>query len=326
MTRKTPTGMGPATATATRDANDPSHGVSRRMYAASRPVATSRARRARARPRATAGGGRVAARRMGDGRSSSAAVELLERLEKLYVAGDRDAFAAAVRTEREHLTISFYDAAEDAIEERARGGDVDGARALDEAVAATAALGDYSLDEIVSSAELALPGGTKDVLTGEGSSETGLTAAQDEEVRLRWRAMTGSLATTGEENATKQLALNVEARRNAIMEIAGRVSIGSMEFEALKSVAPEQRIAEVLLTFPPGANREAAVEDAITPPADGEAVEGDEENEIVFTTAPRLLNTLEGMARQRRRALEDCTDLDELIAIVERKCDFLSSD
>ena len=263
---------------------------------------------------------------MGDGRSSSAAVELLERLEKLYVAGDRDAFAAAVRTEREHLTISFYDAAEDAIEERARGGDVDGARALDEAVAATAALGDYSLDEIVSSAELALPGGTKDVLTGEGSSETGLTAAQDEEVRLRWRAMTGSLATTGEENATKQLALNVEARRNAIMEIAGRVSIGSMEFEALKSVAPEQRIAEVLLTFPPGANREAAVEDAITPPADGEAVEGDEENEIVFTTAPRLLNTLEGMARQRRRALEDCTDLDELIAIVERKCDFLSSD
>ena len=48
---------------------------------------------------------------------------------------------------------------------------------------------------------------------------------------------------------------------------------------------------------------------------------GDEENEDVFTTAPRLLNVLEGMARERRTDGEDDSELCELIEIVERKCD-----
>ena len=58
-----------------------------------------------------------------------------------------------------------------------------------------------------------------------------------------------------------------------------------------------------------------------TPPADGEDLGGDEENEDVFTTAPRLLNVLEGMARERRTDGEDDSELCELIEIVERKCD-----
>ena len=104
-------------------------------------------------------------------------------------------------------------------------------------------------------------------------SESGLTTAQDEEIRRRWGAMTGALATTGEENAVKQLALNQNSRRNAITEIVGRAQIGAKEFESLKAVAPERRIADVLLTIPRGAERAAAVEDALTPPAEGESVE-----------------------------------------------------
>jgi len=67
--------------------------------------------------------------------------------------------------------------------------------------------------------------------------------------------------------------------------------------------------------------RAAAVEDALTPPVDGEDLGGDEENEVVFTTARRLLNMLEGMARERRTDGEDDSELCELIEIVERKCD-----
>ena len=176
---------------------------------------------------------------------------------------------------------------------------------------------DKCVEQIIANAAIALPGATLD----ETTTETGLTMAQGEELRRRWGAMASALATTGESNAAKQSALNETSRRNAITEIAGRAKIGAKEFESLKSVAPERRIAEVLLTIPRGAERAAAVEDALTPPADGEDLGGDEENEDVFTTAPRLLNVLEGMARERRTDGEDDSELCELIEIVERKCD-----
>ena len=61
------------------------------------------------------------------------------------------------------------------------------------------------------------------------------------------------------------------------------------------------------------------MEDALTPPAEGESVDGDEENEVVFTTAPRLLNVLEGMMRKSMEAGEDASELVELIKVVEAK-------
>lgn len=251
----------------------------------------------------------------------SAALALLERLLQSYERDDALTFAALVRERREDLTLSFFDAAQREIDALERGGEVARARALDEACAAVAARAEYTLDEIIADASMALPGSSGDLFEAV-TSETGLTAAQDEEVRRRWRAVTSALATTGEANAVKQLALNAFSRRNAVSEIAGRVQVGMKEFEALKSVAPERRIAEVLLTIPRGAERAAAVEDALTPPAEGEDVEGDEENEVVFTTAPRLLNALEGMARELRRAGEDASEVDELCQIVEAKCDY----
>jgi len=253
--------------------------------------------------------------------ADSAALALLERLLQSYERDDAHAFAAFVRDRREDFTLSFFEAAQREIDALERGGEVERARALDEACAAVSAQADYTLDEIIADASMALPGSSDDFLEAV-NTETGLTSAQDEEVRRRWRAMTGALATTGEANAVKQLALNAYSRRNAVSEIAGRVQIGAKEFEALKSVAPERRIAEVLLTVPRGAERAAAVEDALTPPAEGEDVEGDEEHEVVFTTAPRLLNALEGLARELRRAGEDASEVDELVRIVEVKCEY----
>ena len=136
----------------------------------------------------------------------------------------------------------------------------------------------------------------------------------------------GGVGDDGEENAVKQLALNQNSRRNAITEIVGRAQIGAKEFEYVWKVSrpshPTRRIADVLLTIPRGAERAAAVEDALTPPAEGESVDGDEENEVVFTTAPRLLNVLEGMMRKSMEAGEDASELVELIKVVEAKCDF----
>ena len=251
-----------------------------------------------------------------DDDDATAATTLLDELARARDAGD-GAFDDLVRARRDGLTVTFFDVAEARVRALERGGRTAEARALDETCAAAAARAEYAMDEIIANAAIALPGATLD----ETTTETGLTMAQGEELRRRWGAMASALATTGESNAAKQSALNETSRRNAITEIAGRAKIGAKEFESLKSVAPERRIAEVLLTIPRGAERAAAVEDALTPPADGEDLGGDEENEDVFTTAPRLLNVLEGMARERRTDGEDDSELCELIEIVERKCD-----
>jgi hypothetical protein len=161
--------------------------------------------------------------------------------------------------------------------------------------------------------------------SSSSSTTTGLTLAQENELRARWGELTKALATTGESNALAQGALNEESRKNAITEIAGRVSVGAGEMERLMRVAPERRIVDVLLTIPRGDERAAAVNDALTPPEDGDDVDGDEENEVVFTTAPKLLNVLEAMRRDARAAGEDGTlvaELDELAAIVESKCEY----
>jgi hypothetical protein len=247
----------------------------------------------------------------------TAASSLLDELARAYAAAD-GTFVDLVRSRRDALTLTFFDVAAARVRALEDAGEALEAQALDEACAAVAARAEYTMDEIIANATLALPGAEED----EIDTETGLTRAQDEELRRRWGAMASALATTGESNAVKQLALNETSRRNAITEIAGRAKIGAMEFESLKSVAPERRIAEVLLTIPRGAERAAAVEDALTPPAEGEDVAGDEENEVVFTTAPRLLNVLEGMARECRTAGEDDSELRDLLEIVERKCDF----
>ncbi len=279
--------------------------------ATSSSVRNARSRRARAtatRRRATS-----SAR---DDDATAAASTLLDELARAYAAAD-GAFVDLVRSRRDALTLTFFDVAAERVRALEEAGKALEARALDEACAAVAARAEYTMDEIIANAAIALPGAMLD----ETTTETGLTLAQDEELRRRWGAMASALATTGESNAMKQSALNETSRRNAITEIAGRAKIGAKELESLKSIAPERRIAEVLLTIPRGVERAAAVEDALTPPVDGEDLGGDEENEVVFTTAPRLLNMLEGMARERRTDGEDDSELCELIEIVERKCD-----
>jgi hypothetical protein len=291
-----------------------------RLDAVARRGDASSARRARS--RRAPGDGVDAASRDGAAtrrrrrRRRAAATTLLDELARARDAGD-GAFDDLVRARRDGLTVTFFDVAEARVRALERGGRTAEARALDETCAAAAARAECTMDEIIANAAIALPGAMLD----ETTTETGLTMAQGEELRRRWGAMASALATTGESNAAKQSALNETSRRNAITEIAGRAKIGAKEFESLKSVAPERRIAEVLLTIPRGAERAAAVEDALTPPADGEDLGGDEENEDVFTTAPRLLNVLEGMARERRTDGEDDSELCELIEIVERKCD-----
>lgn len=105
------------------------------------------------------------------------------------------------------------------------------------------------------------------------------------------------------------------------MEIVGWVKIGVKEFESLKFVVLEWRIVEVLLMILWGAERAAAVEDALTSLADGEDLGGDEENEDVFMMVFRLLNVLEGMVCECWMDGEDDFELCEFIEIVERKCD-----
>jgi len=257
--------------------------------------------------------------------SSSSSRRVLDTLDALREARDRgtEDFNAIVRSVRDELTVSFFDVAEARVDELRAKGEASAAEALDELCAAVYARANYSLDEIIAEASVALPGAGND-LNEVSSSETGLTRAQDEELRRRWGALTSALATTGESNAVKQLALNETSRRNAITEIAGRVEVGAREFETLKSVAPERRIVEVLLTIPSGVERAMALEDALTPPAEGEDVDGDEENEIVFTTPPRLLNVLEAMVRESRTSGDSSLydDLEQLRQMVEAKCNF----
>jgi len=258
--------------------------------------------------------------------SSSSSRSVLDTLDALREAWDRGAedFNAVVRSVRDELTLSFFDVAEARVEELRAKGEAAAAEALDELCAAVYARANYSLDEIIAEASVALPGAVDDLNEGSSSSETGLTRAQDEELRQRWGALTSALATTGESNAVKQLALNETSRRNAITEIAGRVEVGAREFETLKSVAPERRIVEVLLTIPSGSERAMALEDALTPPAEGEDVDGDEENEVVFTTPPRLLNVLEAMVRESHASGDSSLydDLEQLRQMVEAKCNF----
>ena len=258
--------------------------------------------------------------------SSSSSRSVLDTLDALREAWDRGAedFNAVVRSVRDELTLSFFDVAEARVEELRAKGEAAAAEALDELCAAVYARANYSLDEIIAEASVALPGAADDLNEGSSSSETGLTRAQDEELRQRWGALTSALATTGESNAVKQLALNETSRRNAITEIAGRVEVGAREFETLKSVAPERRIVEVLLTIPSGSERAMALEDALTPPAEGEDVDGDEENEVVFTTPPRLLNVLEAMVRESHASGDSSLydDLEQLRQMVEAKCNF----
>lgn len=257
--------------------------------------------------------------------SSSSSRRVLDTLDALREARDRGAedFNTIVRSVRDELTVSFFDVAEARVDELRAKGEASAAEALDELCAAVYARANYSLDEIIAEASVALPG-AEDDLNEVSSSETGLTRAQDEELRRRWGALTSALATTGESNAVKQLALNENSRRNAITEIAGRVEVGAREFETLKSVAPERRIVEVLLTIPSGVERAMALEDALTPPAEGEDVDGDEENEVVFTTPPRLLNVLEAMVRESRASGDGSLydDLEQLRQMVEAKCNF----
>lgn len=258
--------------------------------------------------------------------SSSSSRSVLDTLDALREAWDRggEDFNAVVRSVRDELTLSFFDVAEARVEELRAKGEAAAAEALDELCAAVYARANYSLDEIIAEASVALPGAADDLNEGSSSSETGLTRAQDEELRQRWGALTSALATTGESNAVKQLALNETSRRNAITEIAGRVEVGAREFETLKSVAPERRIVEVLLTIPSGSERAMALEDALTPPAEGEDVDGDEENEVVFTTPPRLLNVLEAMVRESHASGDSSLydDLEQLRQMVEAKCNF----
>jgi len=258
--------------------------------------------------------------------SSSSSRSVLDTLDALREAWDRggEDFNAVVRSVRDELTLSFFDVAEARVEELRAKGEAAAAEALDELCAAVYARANYSLDEIIAEASVALPGAADDLNEGSSSSETGLTRAQDEELRQRWGSLTSALATTGESNAVKQLALNETSRRNAITEIAGRVEVGAREFETLKSVAPERRIVEVLLTIPSGSERTMALEDALTPPAEGEDVDGDEENEVVFTTPPRLLNVLEAMVRESHASGDSSLydDLEQLRQMVEAKCHF----
>jgi len=258
--------------------------------------------------------------------SSSSSRSVLDTLDALREAWDRggEDFNVVVRSVRDELTLSFFDVAEARVEELRAKGEAAAAEALDELCAAVYARANYSLDEIIAEASVALPGAADDLNEGSSSSETGLTRAQDEELRQRWGALTSALATTGESNAVKQLALNETSRRNAITEIAGRVEVGAREFETLKSVAPERRIVEVLLTIPSGSERTMALEDALTPPAEGEDVDGDEENEVVFTTPPRLLNVLEAMVRESHASGDSSLydDLEQLRQMVEAKCNF----
>ena len=212
----------------------------------SRASAHTLGTRARAHRAHRAGRSPVARASPDDG--NAAALDLLERLQRAYETDANGSFVDAVIEAREHLTLLFFDVAEERVRSLEASGDAASASALDEACAAIAARAQYTVDEIIASASMALPEWSGDALKAS-CSESGLTTAQDEEIRRRWGAMTGALATTGEENAVKQLALNQNSRRNAITEIVGRAQIGAKEFESLKAVAPERRIADVLLTI-----------------------------------------------------------------------------
>ena len=271
---------------------------------------------------------------------------LLKTLQEAYDASSVE-FASIARRSRTALTLSFFSACEARGEALRARGAVREAEALDAMCGAAFSMASYTLEEITeglaaTSGAGALGAGGADDAASDATSETslmspmsssssssssttGLTLAQENELRARWGELTKALATTGESNALAQGALNEESRKNAITEIAGRVSVGAGEMERLMRVAPERRIVDVLLTIPRGDERAAAVNDALTPPEDGDDVDGDEENEVVFTTAPKLLNVLEAMRRDARAAGEDGTlvsELDELAAIVESKCEY----
>ena len=226
---------------------------------------------------------------------------------------------------RGRLTMKFFDACEAMMDDAETRGDVERKDEIDAMCAEAMARMTYSVEEIVRGMgfERAVGDGDEESARGEQTLESGLTLAQEKEVRERWVELTRALATTGEANARAQGTLNEESRRNAITEIAGRVALGAVDMERLMRVAPERRIADVLLTIPRGTERASAVEDALTPPDEGENVDGDEENEVVFTTAPKLLNVVEIMLRDARAA-GDATrvaELDELAALVEAKCE-----
>ena len=283
--------------------------------------------------------------------SSSYALDemlVLKTLREAYDASSVE-FASIVRRSRTALTLSFFSACEARGEALRARGAVEDAEALDAMCGAAYAMASYTLEEITEglatsgagalgavASDAASDAASKQTSSSFSSSSssssssstttTGLTLAQENELRARWGELTKALATTGESNALAQGALNEESRKNAITEIAGRVSVGAGEMERLMRVAPERRIVDVLLTIPRGDERAAAVNDALTPPEDGDDVDGDEENEVVFTTAPKLLNVLEAMRRDARAAGEDATlvaELDELAAIVESKCEYL---
>ena len=269
---------------------------------------------------------------------------LLKTLREAYDASSVE-FASIVRGSRTALTLSFFSACEARGEALRARGAVTEAEALDAMCGAAYSMASYTLEEITdglaTSGAGALGAGGSDAASdatsktslmspmsssSSSTTATGLTLAQENELRARWSELTKALATTGESNALAQGVLNEESRKNAITEIAGRVSVGAGEMERLMRVAPERRIVDVLLTIPRGDERAAAVNDALTPPEDGDDVDGDEENEVVFTTAPKLLNVLEAMRRDARAAGEDATlvaELDELAAIVESKCEYL---
>ena len=281
----------------------------------------------------------------GDASSSSGEEDdddalVLKTLREAYDASSVE-FASIVRRSRTALTLSFFSACEARGEALRARGAVEDAEALDAMCGAAYAMASYTLEEITeglaTSGAGALGAGASDAASDATSlmspmsssssmtTTTGLTLAQENELRARWGELTKALATTGESNALAQGALNEESRKNAITEIAGRVSVGAGEMERLMRVAPERRIVDVLLTIPRGDERAAAVNDALTPPEDGDDVDGDEENEVVFTTAPKLLNVLEAMRRDARAAGDDATlvvELDELAAIVESKCEY----
>jgi hypothetical protein len=144
------------------------------------------------------------------------------------------------------------------------------------------------------------------------------------QLRQRWAA----LAVWGVENAPGQEALNAMSRRQSATELLGRAQLGVTQVQAVKLPIVEvrgvpqdgtscchvltqqclplqDRILAVLLSIQDEAERLAAVGDALTPCAAESEQAGDADEEMLSTTPPRLLASIDRAMALAMRGTSD---------------------
>jgi hypothetical protein len=284
--------------------------------------------------------------------SSSDATKYDALLEELSLTPP-DLFNATVEDMRGEFTVSFYEHASVRVLELETNGELAASQKLDSLCGRVMAAADTAFGEMIQT--LGDGSELKDLATngGDYAGSTGLTTVETKELAKRWDAVSAKLAAQGELDAVLQATKNAESRRTSVVAILGRAPMGEKELRTLNSVTPERRIIDVLLSIPSGTEREDALSDALTPPErsndcetekeesdasetekkknsqmtlDGDAgtLSGDEE--IVFTTPPRLLAAVELAVKEFVQAGDDegvIQNLRDLRISVAGRCDFL---